>query len=59
MLGHGRLTVVVFCCLHNLVSEYLCDELRHVADISFKATTEIVINICADCTANAAVYCWS
>jgi len=29
-----KLSVLVYCCLHNLTLEYLCDELRHVADIS-------------------------
>jgi len=29
-----KLSVLVYRCLHNLAPEYLCDELRRVADIS-------------------------
>ena len=29
-----KLSVLVYCCLHNLAPQYLCDELRRVADIS-------------------------
>jgi len=29
-----KLSVLVYCCLHNLAPEYLCDELRRAADIS-------------------------
>jgi len=29
-----KLSVIVYRCLHNLAPEYLCDELRRVADIS-------------------------
>jgi len=29
-----KLSVLVYRCLHNLASEYLCDELRRVADLS-------------------------
>jgi len=42
----------VYLCLHNLAPEYLCDDSRH----QFKATTEIIVNVCTDRTANSAVH---
>ena len=51
-----KLSVLVYRCLHDMALEYLCDELRRVADISSRQT-EIVVNVRTVRTAKSAVHC--